>query len=623
MTSDGVLMVNLLYIGREGDARSVGDHLERDAIEARVRVAGDREAVLRALQEETQWSAVIADETLPGWSAFEALQLVHDRHPNLPFLILSAAAGEEHAIDAMRAGASDCIARDRLGLLAPALRRELREAATRSERSHLFNELRHNKERYRSTFERAPIGIANIGTDGRFRSVNEYFSGVTGYSKRDLIGRRFEELVHPDDIEDAEIWQAQIEGLRTTVEHERRLLHKDGHTVWVRIAFTPIFGDEGEIEEIIALVNDLTAQQLTSNLQLLLESTAEGIVAVDVDGRCQLVNRSAARMLGTSEDELTGVEMHEVSHNRYADGSPRSVEDCPIMEVLHTGATLVIADDTFWRADGTPFPVEYSAAPLVEDGNTIGVVVTFSDISERLKLEAKLEQDQRLSSLGRLAATVAHEFNNVLMGIAPFLEVIRRTTSRERIESALGQMSLSLARGKRITGEILRFTQPAALSRARVAVAEWLSAVSAEAHSLLPPSCTLDVVSEEGLAIDGDVRQLHQMLTNLILNARDAMPAGGVLTIRASREPAEAKFPFGIVERPERFVHLSVRDTGTGMTEETRRHIFEPLFTTRKSGTGLGLSLAHQIVARHGGEIFVESVPGGGTTFHIFVPALD
>src|SRR5687767_7349952 len=97
-------------------------------------------------------------------------------------------------------------------------------------------------------------------------------------------------------------------------------------------------------------------------------------------------------MLGTSVEDLTGTLMHEVSHNRYANGATRPIEECPIMDVFQTEATLVVADDTFWRAEGTPFPVEYSAAPLVEDGHTIGAVVTFSDISERLKLEAKLEQ---------------------------------------------------------------------------------------------------------------------------------------------------------------------------------------------------------------------------------------
>ena len=361
----------------------------------------------------------------------------------------------------------------------------------------------------------------------------------------------------------------------------------------------------------------------TSNLQLLLESTAEGIVAIDIAGRCELVNRAAARMLGSSVEDLAGKDMHALCHSKYGDGSPRPASECPIREVLHNSATLVVADDTFWRADGTPFPVEYSAAPLIDGGRTVGVVVTFSDITERRKLEAKLEQADRLSGLGRLAATIAHEFNNVLMGIAPFVEVIRRTTARDRIESALGQIALSVARGKRITSEILRFTQPAEPSRVVFDVSDWLRALTAEAHSLLPQSCTLDVGSEEGLTINGDVNQLHQMLTNLILNARDAMPSGGVLTIRASRVAPDAKFAFGTVERPERFIHLCVRDTGTGMTRETRRHIFDPLFTTKRTGTGLGLPLALQIVARHGGEIFVESTLGVGTTFHILVPASD
>lgn len=340
------------------------------------------------------------------------------------------------------------------------------------------------EERFRRTFENAPVGIAGIGPDGEIVAVNERFASIFGYSSHELAGRSFAILVHPDEARDAERF---IEGIRSTIEHERRLVGKDRRTVTVRLTLTPVFGDDGALEEVIAVV-----------------ASEEG-------------------------------------------GQPAGV--------------------------------------------------------------------------GRLVATVAHEFNNVLMGIAPFVEVIRRTTSRERIDASLGQIALAIARGKRITGEILRFTQPAEPVRAAVDAGELLREVAAVGRTLLPPACVLEVGSEEGLTIDGDAGQLQQTLTQLIVNARDAMPGGGTLSIRASREKPGDRFAFGPVEHPERFVHLAVKDTGTGMSAETRRHIFEPLFTTKKSGTGLGLPLAQQIVTRHGGEIFVESVPGAGTTFHLFLPA--
>lgn len=122
---------------------------------------------------------------------------------------------------------------------------------------------------------------------------------------------------------------------------------------------------------------------------------------------------------------------------------------------------------------------------------------------------------------------------------------------------------------------------------------------------------------------DGDADQLHQVFTNLILNARDAMPNGGTLSLDVLRERPHARFPFGAIEQPERFAHCIVRDTGTGMSDETLRHLFEPLFTTKRNGTGLGLALARQVVQRHGGQMFVESTAGAGTAFHLFLPLAE
>jgi nitrogen-specific signal transduction histidine kinase/CheY-like chemotaxis protein len=252
----------------------------------------------------------------------------------------------------------------------------------------------------------------------------------------------------------------------------------------------------------------------------------------------------------------------------------------------------------------------------------VGVVVTFTDLSERRKLEARLEQANRLSSLGRLAATVAHEFNNVLMGIAPFVEVVRRAPSAQKVATSLDHIANSVKRGRRITQDILRFTQPAEPVRARVEVESWVHAVAMEARSLLSPIFDIEV-DVQPLSVEGDANQLHQIFMNLLLNARDAMPGGGTIRIAARREPHDARFSFGAPVDPDRYVHFIISDTGCGMSEETLRHALEPLFTTKKSGTGLGLAVTHQVVLRHGGEIFIESAVGEGTTFHIFLPLAE
>jgi PAS domain S-box-containing protein len=365
--------------------------------------------------------------------------------------------------------------------------------------------------------------------------------------------------------------------------------------------------DEVEYVQSIAniLAEAMEREHGHRNLQLLLESTLEGISTIDAEGRCTMVNAAATRMFGRTAEEMLGAEMHELVHARRADGSPYPSRDCPISYALRDSTPQSNVNEVFWRADGTQFPVEYSAAPIVDGDAVVGVVVIFTDITERRKLELKLDQANRLSSLGRLAATVAHEFNNVLMGISPFVEVIRRKP--ERTVAALDQIAGAVGRGKRITEEILRFTRPSELVRTDFAVEPWLRDLAADVHAVLSPKQRVVVeVIDPSLRVHADRNQLHSVLTNLIVNARDAMPDGGTVAIAARRDAA--------------FVHLTVRDSGCGMPVETLRRIFEPLFTTKGSGTGLGLSVAHQVVERHGGEIFAESTVGAGTTFHLLIP---
>ncbi|HEX6642895.1 MAG TPA: ATP-binding protein, partial [Thermoanaerobaculia bacterium] len=189
---------------------------------------------------------------------------------------------------------------------------------------------------------------------------------------------------------------------------------------------------------------------------------------------------------------------------------------------------------------------------------------------------------------------------------------------------SLDHIGRAVKRGKRVTEEILRFTRHAQPHRTAFDVAPWFDSIVFEARNVVPTSCRIETSLEApDLVIDGDANQLQQIFTNLILNARDAMPSGGKLTLEVRREPADAKFPFGSVDQPERFAHCIVRDTGCGMSADTLRHLYEPMFTTKKNGTGLGLAVAHQVVQRHGGAIFVESKLGVGSTFHIFLPLGD
>ena len=484
-------------------------------------------------------------------------------------------------------------------ILADALERELaRRALTVSE------------QRYRDVVEGASEVIFTATIDGVFTSLNVAFENVTGWECEAWLGRSMFEMLTADEV------PAMRNVLRKIIERRRSqsgelTVHSPNGMLVLELSVFP----KVENDRLVALygfARDVTEkkvveherQQLTRNLQLLLESTVEGIITADLEGICTMSNRAAAKILGLPPEHIVGTNLRTLL-------GPVNIG--PIFDVARTGQ-IYVATDSFWNSAGTAVPVEYSVAPVIDEGTPVGVVISFSDITSRRKLEAKLEQADRLSSLGRLAATIAHEFNNVLMGISPFVEVMRRGRN---IEAALDHVARAVKRGKRITEDILRFTQPAEPVRAAIDTSSWLDHVMLEARSVLPHQISLDwSVDPADLLIHGDANQLHQIFTNLILNARDAMPRGGLLSISVRRAS-------GVIDHPERYAHFVVRDNGEGMSPETLRHIFEPLYTTRKSGTGLGLAVAHQVVQRHGGEIFVESTPGEGTAFHIFLPLAE
>jgi len=244
-----------------------------------------------------------------------------------------------------------------------------------------------------------------------------------------------------------------------------------------------------------------------------------------------------------------------------------------------------------------------------------------SSMSEIELLEAQLEQATRLASLGRLAATLAHEFNNVLMGIQPFAQLLQRPALPPAVVAkSAGHIMTSVARGKRIAQDILRFAQPPQTTLHPLDFTEWCRRFVAESAPLIPDSVTLRTeLSNEPLRILSDGELLSQVFASLTANARDAMPNGGTITIAARQPCPSSAFSFGAVADPERFVQISFSDTGTGIAPHVLPRVFDPLFTTKHNRTGLGLAVAHQIVTDQGGHLFVESAPGSGTTFHLFL----
>lgn len=354
--------------------------------------------------------------------------------------------------------------------------------------------------------------------------------------------------------------------------------------------------------------------QSEQHFRSLIENASDMILVVDPAGSIRYASPSAERELGRAGESMTGLPVSGFVHPDDA---------VPLQSLLLDANEGASAFGTFRirHRDRTWRSLEAVARRIQGEGAET-IVVNCRDVTAQRQLESQLEQANRVASLGRLAATVAHEFNNVLMGISPFAELLRKKLANEpAATSAADQIMKSVKRGRRITEGILRYARPAEPTLRSISTANWIRDVEPEINALTGPAIDVCVLLREPeLHVAIDVQQMSQVLTNLVVNARDAMNSSGTLRIDIGRADEETAARLALATAAQ-FVHIRVSDTGSGIAPDALAHVFEPLFSTKSTGgTGLGLTVAHSVVAAHGGAIFVESEVGHGATFHILLP---
>jgi len=465
--------------------------------------------------------------------------------------------------------------------------------------------------------------ICTHDLDGYILSVNPAVCEVLCLSADLLRGMKIQDLLPPD-------------GVPGFAEYMQRLTH-DGFAAGMMRVVTLFSGeriweyrntldiDEDSVPIIRGVAADVTEREEAfhevrsseEHFRSIIENASDIIAIVGLDGRIRYGSPSVERVLGYPRKVLAGMPGLDLIHpddaGRAADFLARQVADPAAIQTIelrarHHGGS--------WRS------FEVVATNLVKGRKTSAVVINARDITERKLLEAQLVQANRLGGLGRLAATVAHEFNNVLMGMQPFAELMQRQDATpQMISKGALNIGKSIQRGRRIVLDILRFSQPHVPVTTAIDLGECWANFAPEAEAVLGNMVSVVSTIPPGLYAIADRTQLSQVLSNLVANARDAMPGGGTLTVAGNDLEENAKFPFGVLPNSDRFVQVSIRDTGCGMPAEVMERVFEPLYTTRQSGgTGLGLAVAHQVMTQHGGYIFVESEPDRGSTFHLFLP---
>jgi PAS domain S-box-containing protein len=354
-------------------------------------------------------------------------------------------------------------------------------------------------------------------------------------------------------------------------------------------------------------------------LAVTLRSIGDGVIATDTAGRLVLINRVAERLTGWDASSALG-EPLGVVFKIVEPGSRRALPD-PAVEVLRRGVAISLPPETLLLArDGGELLIADSAAPIRDQQSRIvGVVLVFRDITERRKLDEHLDNAQRLESLAVLAGGIAHDFNNLLTGILGYVSVAERDADdpdkvRQTLKSALSVME----RARGLTRQLLTFTRAGQPVMAPVDLDGLLR--SSTRFVLSGSNVDCDFQLPAGLwPCHADAQQMGQVVDNILLNARQAMPGGGTITVAAENVIVDSGS--GLPLANGRYVRLMVRDRGPGIPRDLRSRVFEPFFTTKATGTGLGLATAHSIVRRHGGLIDVESEPGVGTAFFAYLPA--
>ncbi len=360
-------------------------------------------------------------------------------------------------------------------------------------------------------------------------------------------------------------------------------------------------------------------------IRLLLESTAEAVYGLDMNGNCTFCNPAAVRLLGYhAAEDLIGKNMHRLIHHTRADGSAYPVEQCSIYSVFRTGKGIHQQDEIMWKADGSCMHVELWSYPIFKRDELLGTVVTFLDITDRLKLEQQLLQAQKMEAIGLLAGGVAHDFNNILTAIYGYGSLVQmKIREGDPLRANVDQLLESAERAAQLTRSLLAFSRKQVLDMKAVHLNEIIARQEKFLRRIIGEDIEMRTILNRDTLIMADSTQIEQVLMNMATNARDAMPKGGRLTIETDQVRITDEFiaAHGFGSRGA-YALLTVTDTGTGMDEETQQKIFDPFFTTKEvgRGTGLGMAIIYGIVTQHKGYINVYSQVGAGTTFRIYIP---
>jgi PAS domain S-box-containing protein len=484
-----------------------------------------------------------------------------------------------------------------------------------SDRMIAMEALRESEERYRRLVAVLPTAVF-VHNGNRVLYSNPAFNHLIGAeSVHEVFERHPIDLVHPDD---RPLMQSHAEERIATEEplsgREIRFTRIDGRAVPTYCVSTPITGYGPHA--LLVAVTDLTERERAMQLlRSVLSSVGDAILTIDEHGVIGTANPAAVRQFGYIDDELIGLSVAALMQEPFV-----QEHEGYLFSYLKTGEPKVIGlgrEVGCRRRDGSVFPAELTVTEFALDGERrfTGVL---RDITERKRLQTQFSQAQKMEAIGRLAGGIAHDFNNLLTIISGYCELLMMSDipAGDKRRESIAAIRDAGERAARLTQQLLAFSRKAVIEPKLIDLNEMVSDSAKLLRRLIGEDIVLVVITApRPIPIKADPGQLEQVIMNLVVNARDAMPTGGRLTI----ETATILSSDGSGTEVAR---LSVSDTGQGMSDDVKEKIFEPFFTTKGvgKGTGLGLAVVHGVVTQSGGQVVIQSDVGVGTTFEILLP---
>ena len=489
-------------------------------------------------------------------------------------------------------------------------------------------ELREKSEILNTVLLVAPVGIALV-ENHVVRWTNDELLNLFGYSREEVFDRSSEMFYSsPEEFRGAMVRLISQLETGSIAQTEAVLQKKDGSIIYGLIHVS-VFHSTDPARRAIATITDITWKkrveyELTAEKERLLvtlRSIGDAVIATDTEGKVVLMNRAAEKLTGWSQTEALGNPLHDVFH--IINEKTRAICVNPVEKVIESGVVTGLANHTaLISRDGIERSIEDSGSPIHDsDGALLGVVLVFRDVTMKRKLDEELQKTQNLESIGILAGGIAHDFNNILTGILGNLSLAKLNLKPDNTTyPILTEAEEETCRARDLTHQLLTFSKGGAPVRKVTSVSELLRTTVDFVMRGSKSRCEFSITEDLWPAVV-DEGQVCQVISNLVINADQSMPHGGV--IRVCAENIDVDESMALPLHPGKFIRISVSDQGAGIIREHLSHIFDPYFSTKERGHGLGLATAHSIVRKHDGHIRVESEPGRGSTFQVYFPALE